>query len=235
MPVPPKKTKRKNPYKRYRTQGRRKGMYRNVYRPRLTGSGVPSGMPIQRVANLRYCQTFQLTSTTSSIVSQVFRANSIYDPDYSGLGHQPMGRDQWAALYNHGVVIGSKINVQCISPSPETELFWTGCMLNASTTVPYGSATAFVEARKGSYKLCNPTQGKSNWLTSMFSAKKYFNIKDIKDNLDRLGFQVGNNPTEEAAFIVWMQALNSGTVTAEYVVTIDYIVLFSEPVAILQS
>jgi hypothetical protein len=33
-----------------------------------------------------------------------FRTTAVYDPDYTGTGHQPYGFDQHSRLYNHYIV-----------------------------------------------------------------------------------------------------------------------------------
>lgn len=43
------------------------------------------------------------------VQDQVFNLNSIYDPDRTGVGHQPLGFDQWAAFYNRYRVYGVKV------------------------------------------------------------------------------------------------------------------------------
>jgi hypothetical protein len=72
---------------------------------------------------LRYSTTFALSATTGAITStQVFRANDLFDPDFTGTGHQPMGFDQLMTWYNHFVVIWAKITVvaKCTSGSAPT-------------------------------------------------------------------------------------------------------------------
>lgn len=44
--------------------------------------------------------------------SQVFRANSLFDPDFTGVGSQPLGFDQWAAFYRRYRVRASAIRVR---------------------------------------------------------------------------------------------------------------------------
>lgn len=69
--------------------------------------------PAWTVKKLRYSTTFSLTSTLGVVSSYVFRANDLYDPDFTGTGHQPMGFDQMMLWYNHFTVLSSKLVVTC--------------------------------------------------------------------------------------------------------------------------
>jgi len=72
-------------------------------RPRLRFSRfrAPLGnFPNTKTVALRYVDTLNLNGGPGSSAVQVFRVNNIYDPDYTGLGHQPMYRDNYAALYS---------------------------------------------------------------------------------------------------------------------------------------
>lgn len=191
-------------------------------------------MPITTIAKLRYDDLINVTSATSVLGSHVFRANSIYDPDYSGTGHQPMGHDEWAQLYNHYVVLGSKIVATVTVPS-DADIYWTGAYLSDTVTVPYTTGTAFREARKGLTKFCNAGDNCTNHVRAMYSPKKFFQVKDVMDNVTRLGASTGYNPSEEAAFIIWVQALNASTVAATIAIHIEYTVQFSEPKDLVQS
>jgi len=67
--------------------------------------------PVRCTRKLRYSTTFQLTCTSGAVATYVFRANDLFDPDYTGTGHQPMGFDQMMLSYNHFCVTHSKIKV----------------------------------------------------------------------------------------------------------------------------
>lgn len=69
------------------------------------------GFPNSIITKLRYCDYIGLTSSTGGATSQVFRANGIFDPDYTATGHQPMWRDVYAGVYDFYTVLGSKITV----------------------------------------------------------------------------------------------------------------------------
>jgi len=53
-----------------------------------------------------------------------WRANSVYDPDYSGVGHQPMFHDEMAAQYKHYTVLSSRIFIS-VPPEMTTASDWS--------------------------------------------------------------------------------------------------------------
>jgi len=59
---------------------------------------------------LRYVDTKTLSPGTGAGV-HTFRMRSIYDPDYTGGGHQPMFRDNWATLYGQYKVLKTMVSV----------------------------------------------------------------------------------------------------------------------------
>ena len=72
------------------------------------GSLAPDCMRVK----LRYKDELFPTTTSGSVYSYVYRGNDIYDPDLTGTGHQPMGYDQWAALYSQWQVMSSTATVR---------------------------------------------------------------------------------------------------------------------------
>ena len=71
------------------------------------------GFPKQVFTTLKYRYTGVLNPGAGGTNSvQIFRCNSVYDPDATGVGNQPRGYDEWSALYNHMNVKRSKITVE---------------------------------------------------------------------------------------------------------------------------
>lgn len=69
--------------------------------------------PSSKIVKLKYNEYIPISSNTSgTVISQYrFNCNSLYDPNQSGTGHQPLYYDTYAGLYNHYLVLGSRIKV----------------------------------------------------------------------------------------------------------------------------
>ena len=79
-------------------------------------------------------------TTTSGRYTQTFRGNGLYDPDYSGVGHQPRGFDQWANLYQAYYVYKVQINIYLGNTDTNTDTAGTLFLhQNDNLTTPHFS------------------------------------------------------------------------------------------------
>jgi hypothetical protein len=69
---------------------------------------------------MTYAFQTSVTCTAGSFASQVFVGNGLYDPDSTGVGAQPLGFDQWMAIYTRYRVIASAIRVNFATPDITT-------------------------------------------------------------------------------------------------------------------
>lgn len=92
--------KKKSKTYRRRKTGRRTTMVRT--------KGV---LPDMMQMRLTYTQQGTLSSGIASYVENTFRGNSIFDPDLTGVGTQPLGRDEWSNFYTYYRVYASKCRV----------------------------------------------------------------------------------------------------------------------------
>jgi len=90
--------------------------------------------PAKVKKHLRYSTTFQLTCTAGAVASYVFRANDLFDPDFTSTGHQPMGFDQMMLSYNHFVVAAARIKVTCRNKTNTTP--FTVCIRQDASSTP---------------------------------------------------------------------------------------------------
>ncbi len=72
----------------------------------------PNGFSPKLTTTLRYCQTISLNPGAGSTARHTFRANSIFDPDVTGVGHQPLYHDTLYQVYQFATVMGSRMTVQ---------------------------------------------------------------------------------------------------------------------------
>ena len=87
---------RRPAYRRKTTRGR---MFKRRSN-KVSRFRAPLGnFPNTKTVALRYVENVTLDGSASGTVVNVFRVNSIYDPNYTGAGHQPMFRDNYAAIY----------------------------------------------------------------------------------------------------------------------------------------
>ena len=70
-----------------------------------------------KVARLRYTQTVTFAPDGGAgefFKWHVWRANGLFDPDQTGVGGQPKGYDDLAAIYARNIVIGARCRMEYI-------------------------------------------------------------------------------------------------------------------------
>ena len=201
---------------------------------------TPLIQPSSKMVRLRFADNFQLNATAGNTVArELIRCNSMYDPENSLGGAQPNGYDEWMNFYTHYTVLGARIKAvfQSIGTTGNA---YNVCGIGLIPTTTTDSSFKDMMGDKyikwrpiGSADGGNAVTTVTNW----FSAKKYFGVKDVKDNTDRIGATDGANPTEQAYFDVFV-AGGAGVTDATAVnvyLTVEYIALLTEPVDLERS
>lgn len=216
---------------------------RKKYKKKRKRKLALTGFPSSKMVKLRYTQEFSLNPGVANKSSQVFRANDMYDPDSSGVGHQPVGFDQWiGVVYDHFTVVGSKISVTAVPSTVNnvTPGYWgivlsdNGLVVSGATSVTSLLESKFTGKRTNIYGLVNGP--KHPTLTKSFSAKKFFGVKTglVGDTLYRGGNTI--SPAEQAYFEVYAASVNGNDPgTWNFIATIDYIAVLTEPKALPSS
>lgn len=251
-------------YERFKKLFKRGSKYRKTYRKyrryynkrynKSQGNLIPStksqnitrmygGFPKTLRTVIRYSSEVIIPAigVTPAASWYAFRANSIYDPDMTGIGHQPMGRDIFDQVYKTYTVLGSKCKVTYSPASSANGAVIVGLRIEDNAAgLPAITASGLMEQGGGKYKVLNTNTlsgyaGFPPTLTAYFSPKKYFGVKDVCDNPD-LSADQGGNPSKAAYYLIWQATDLPDTIDAMRVlVSIDYIVEFSEPKDIAQS
>lgn len=91
--------------KRARTGANEVGQGLGITVPR----NIPQGYNNNYTVTLTYADSKLFTiSMAGGSAQQVWAANSIYDPDVTGTGHQPLLRDLWASQYDYYAVLAAR-------------------------------------------------------------------------------------------------------------------------------
>jgi len=189
-----------------------------VYRPQL------KFLPNSQKVTLRYGQRFALSAGTGLAATQIFSANSLYDPDESGVGHKPRGFDQLMAMYDHYQVIGAKITIMTAQPSTSGLV---GISLQ-DNNVPSSDVEDRLERRADNSVVgVIAASGDPLALSLGYSQKHFFGLSGIDDKYQG---SVTGEPADQAFFHVWIAALGTAsTMTAALTVVVDYIAVLTEP------
>lgn len=204
---------------------------------------ISVGFPKTHMVKLRYCEQVQI-DVAAGPQTYVFSANGLYDPNISGTGHQPGCFDTWATMYNHYMVMGSKISATFFPETASGDYnAIVGVKVDDDTSLsPAVNMTTLIEQPNNLFKWrmlrSNALETKNSvTIKNWYSPKKFFDIKDVKDNMDTLGALVTNNPNEACNYIlvVGHGDDNADLPVIKILVNIEYIVLFSEPKDMVQS
>lgn len=183
---------------------------------------------------LRYSDTATMTpSTTPS--NYFISANSCFDPDRTGLGHQPLGFDQYMLMYDHYKVVGSKINVWAKAAS--TNVQGDRCIAAIYLDDDAAAITDIhnaIEQGETQWKNLAPTSVKPTLLSKRFSLKKF--LSNQKDSANVIG-TAASNPAEEAFFNIVIAPLNPVDNPTDFRIhfVIDYLVEFTERKTLISS
>lgn len=191
------------------------------------------GFPNSIITKLRYCDQVRVTSTAGAVNGYVFAANGIFDPDISATGHQPLFRDQFAAVYDQYTVIGSKITVTMTNLSATATAIFG---INGDDDSA-GSATLSTKMEQNNSLWCQlgPLGSGSDTKTMVatFEPLRDFGIDAKNDGASSTA--IGSNPTELWCYQVFVAAANATTANFEFGVQIEYTVKFAEQITPVQN
>lgn len=205
---------------------------RRLSRPRRAIARMGGSFPKKMLVTMRYATSIRLTQAIAGVpVSYQFNANSIYDPDRSGGGHQPYTHDEYQQLYEKYMVTGAKIMATFLpNASSSTGNAIVGLHVgNDPTYVP-----DFETVREQSEGRWSIVSGQTNKKTL---ATRYSRRKVIPFHKDGHEASFGSNPSEGYYFTVWTTNADQSVVSSsvDIVITIVYRVLLWDAKVLPQS
>lgn len=173
--------------------------------------------PNQATAIMRYSEVISLNPGIATPAAYLFRANSIFDPNFSGIGHQPYGHDTYSSIYNHYCVTSSVITVQ--STTSANGVF--GVSVTDDTVVQADYDT--IRETKGTAVATMLSGGSPPKIYQKYNRRAQFG--DLQ-NVNAQSANFGANPAELSIFHLWAEGTDSGADPGvfKFMVTITYVV-----------
>jgi len=171
-------------------------------------------------AVLRYSEAVSIDASTTGPAHHIFRAGSIHDPNYTGVGHQPYGHDTYQNIYNHYRVIRSVCKITNGNVGANNVM---GITLTDDVSVQLTYDTLREVKPTKFIPLVNTSDSHS--LTMEYNAAQSF-----PGQTQATTALFGNDPAEEMYFDIWTQGCLSTINPSALAVTvcIEYYVEFSE-------
>ncbi len=196
-----------------------------------------TGIPDKQFVKLRYTSFFNVNPATPT-GGHVFRGNSINDPDFTGIGAQPLGHDEWAAFYGKYKVHSSKIQVQFLNANTTSGAGNVLLNIVPSNSINTIGSRTYAELNDTPYsktKMIAPVSAGMNgvYMSNYMSTKKMTGDTTLDDVYEA---PFNNNPNRTWYWIVQTDSFNgtSGH-DLDLKVTITYYVEIFDRKMLLQS
>ncbi len=190
--------------------------------------------PDQYRVSLRYGEQ-RLRGPGTTVDNYVYRANSVFDPDLTGTGHQPMGFDQLAALYNRYRVTAVKYSITIANLTAEPMQFVIVAKNDTANLISVDQAHELPFSRaitvggiNGGQAVRTISAWVSNRAVTGVSASKY------KDN--QYAAIVTANPTEAIGLVMRALSLDAATnLNYNITVALTYNTVFYDRITLASS
>lgn len=171
----------------------------------------PGPCPSRIAVTLQYSS---YDASTGSDRDKLFQLNSIYKPDYTGSGHQPRGRDQYAILYNRYRVI--RVCASVIASNGGNPAVVGLC--GDSSTSAYTSLQDFLE-QPGAYLRGVGTNGVGmQFITQSYNMWDLLGVsKQTYFGDDTYAADVGSSPSQTAILHLYNSLIGGGLTTGSFV------------------
>jgi len=187
-----------------------------AYGPQISST---SFQPRWMDCKMKYCDQFLTTIIAGSVSDQIYRANSVFDPDRTGIGHQPRGFDQLTPLYNRYRVDALKWEVKFMSAN----VGYNACVIPVNGAQTY---TSIVDIGESSSEAPIKTQGvgaTSIIFSGVIPLWQLQGRSAISYHTDDVTAAVNTtNPVETIDFHIVVQNFNAVSLIVNYVVTLTY-------------
>lgn len=228
------------PYKRKYNKRNTRRKKRSSFKRSLTrtnGPGFGRSYPMPQVYKYyaRYVEaSLDINPGVGGVpASHVFSLNGLYDPNITGVGHQPLGFDQLMPMYDHYCVIGAKVRFTASNLDPVTP---QNLIMQVKDTSVVSTATSnIIENGMCRFAVLGPLTSNSTKTLSLSVGMNKFFGKNVLDE-DAYRGSVITNPNEQCFLHLQVDPLAGvDTQPIRGTLLIEYIALLREPRQLITS
>lgn len=194
--------------------------------------GKQWGFPNSIITKHRYAALQSMASSAGSLVRHAWCANSVYDPDFTGTGHQPLYYDQYTAIYDQYVVLGSKITITFANRDTAKNAIIGIVGEDDGTASP--TIDTLMECNNSISTILPPAGAGTVELSLTFEPQEVFGVDAKSDGFSQTS--VGTSPTEAFYWVMFhVPTDGTSTQTCDCKVEIEYTVKYAELKTPIQS
>lgn len=139
-------------------------------------TSLPTIVPDRSYLKFKYTTYINQVIGTGNYYQGVYRANSLYDPDFQVGGRQPIGYNIWSQFYNKYCVHGSKIKVSLTNIGSGTNAYVVVIPEN-TTSIPFTNITELTMYPYQRYCVASQATGMDrSKVTNYMSTKKIWGV-----------------------------------------------------------
>lgn len=184
-----------------------------------------SGNPDRVTVALKYVQIQAMSTSSTGYNNFFFRLNSVYDPNYTGGGHQPTAFDNWAAFYVYYRVMRTKAKVTiCDGPTGvgNSAAFAIRPTISTATQSTLQQVSEDARAQCKGYNPNGPPQS----LEGEYDIRSLFGVTKDLYGQEPFSATVTTNPSKEFYLGIYVENMNGLGGTFQLIVELEYIVEF---------
>lgn len=176
----------------------------------LSGVGFPQRLSVNHV----YSGTYALASTGGSVALQAFRANSLYDPDYTGTGSSSKYYATMATIYNTYLVTKTWYEVEFVGSASaimDCGVFFLDTYVTPTSVVDVGNYEF------GQVGLCTLSVGTGfKKFSGAIDIARVHGMTDIQQDPNNYT-SYGSNPNDVVWLTVCSQPVDAASTASMYV------------------
>lgn len=218
----------------------RRRQLRLTYSSKNNRTAQTGVVPAEVYRALPYYDQAQLLFTSVSLTSRMYRLSSMFDVDFTGVGHQPRGFDQLAQLYENYKVYAARIDVLFTTKDTTTDSFM--CFVHAFDPIKATSSWNVIDLNENP---CGPIRmgvlTNSNRQCTLSLYVPLHSVMGVSrrewNTNDEYGAAVTHNPVVNVFASIGAYTLDGSTNTAgiDYHVNITLFSRLFRPKQLLQS